>query len=289
MTNEERNLPAETDLPPETPPEDDDLRYAPVEAAAAEPDAAPPSAGESRGEVTVFPVAEGVDIEAALAAVSSLSDMLAEQEAAEQAKIAQAEAEARAAEERRMRLEHPELFFPVPPQTVLRRGQMASVVPALLLMGIGAWLTFALTVSPPAPDALTIAAVLLGGVSITLLARWLSSGRWARGSLFAVLALLLTAAVSFYLTLPASPGMARGWPLLLVGAGAAFILTALLAYPPDRHLIAPGLLLVFAGLIGLAVTMALLPASLVSVIVTLWPVVLVAVVLVWLLPALRRT
>ncbi|MBI5666777.1 MAG: hypothetical protein HZC41_02110 [Chloroflexi bacterium] len=285
MTNEDRNPLTETDLSPEALPADDDLRFAPAEAAH---EAALAGEAEPRDEVAVFPVADGVDIEAALAAVSTLSDMLAEQEAAEQAKIAQAEAEARAAEERRMRLEHPELFFPVPPQIVLKRGQMASVVPALLLMAIGAWLTFAQTTSPTSRDGGLVAALLIGGVAVTFIARWLSSGRWERGSLFTALALLLVAGVAFYLTLPGSPGSVRGWPLLVSAVGTAFILTALLAYPSDRRLLLPGLLLVIAGLIGLTVTLGLLPTAVTAVVVNLWPVVLALVLLVWLLPVLRR-
>lgn len=284
MTNEDRNPLAETDLPPDTPPVEDELRFAPDMDAETEP----LTGNEPRGDVAAFSSSEGVDIEAALAAVSTLSDMLAEQEAAEQARIAQAEAEARAAEERRMRVEHPELFFPVPPQTVLKRGQMASVVPALLLMGIGAWLTFALTATQTPPSGALIAAVLVGGVVVSLLARWLSSGRWANGSLFTALALLLVAGISAYLTLPTSPGYTRGWPLLLAGLGAAFILTALLAYQPDRRLIFPGLLLIVAAGVALTVTMNILPVGVLSLTANLWPVALVVVLLVWLLPVLRR-
>lgn len=284
MTNEDRNPLAETDLPPETPPADDDLRYAPDTDA----EAAPQAAEEPSGDVTVFPTTEGVDIEAALAAVSSLSDMLAEQEAAEQAKIAQAEADARAAEERRMRVEHPEMFFPVPPQTTIKRGQMASVVPALLLMGIGAWLTFALTTAQTPPSAALVVAVLAGGVIVSLLSRWLSSGRWSSGSLFVALALLSVVGVTAYLTLPSSPGMTRGWPLLLAGIGAALIVTALLARPSDRRLIAPGLLLIAAAAFALTVTLNLLSAPVLSAATTLWPVALVLVLLVGLLPVLRR-
>lgn len=281
MTNEDRNPLTETDLPPEM-PSDDEARYAPSDATPLEAESAPPA-------VAVFPTSEGVDIEAALAAVSSLSDMLAEQEAAEQAKIAQAAAAAQAAEERRLRVEHPELFFPVPPPTILRRGQMASVVPALLLIGIGAWLTFALTVSPPAPDALTIAAVLLGGVSVALLARWLSSGRWARGSLFAGLTLLFSVLVIVYLRQPLAAGFARGWPLLIVGLGASVILTALLAQPRDLRLLFPGLLVIIAGLIALVATLGLLPADVLALVASLWPVALVLALIVGLLPVLRRT
>ncbi len=279
MMNEDRNPPTETDLTPELPP-DDETRYAPPEAPLAEAETPPAAA--------VFPAGEGVDIEAALAAVSSLSDMLAEQEAAEQAKIAQAEAEAQAAEERRMRVQHPELFFPVPPATVLRRGQLASVVPALLLIGLGAWLTFALTVAPSPLDGLIMAAVLLGGVSVALLARWLSSGRWARGSLLVGLALLFMTGITLYLQQPAAMGFTQGWPLLVVGLGAAVLLTALLAYPPERRLLLPGALLAVAGLIALVVTLGLLPAEVVTLAGTLWPVVLVVVLIVWLLPVVRR-
>lgn len=277
MSDEKHDFSPETE-PLDAPDDTDDARFAPPDetGAPAEPEA----------ETAPAP-AEGLDIEAALAAVSTLSDMLAEQEAAEQARIAQAEAEAMAAEERRMRLEHPELFFPVPPPVVLRRGQVASVLPALVLIALGAWLTFAFTTGTP-PDGGLVALALGGGLVIILAGRWLSSGRWARGSLFLALALGGMGGALLLLAAPGSPGAARGWPLALIGLGAAFFLSAALAAPPDRRLILPGVLLAVSGLAALAVTFGLLPGSLLEMAAGLWPVAAVALLVVWLLPVIRR-
>lgn len=73
-----------------------------------------------------------LDVDAALQAVSSLSDMIAEKEAVEQA-VATAEAERSAREE-----EFRSNPFPRPPMSSLQRGQIASIVPALALIAIGA-------------------------------------------------------------------------------------------------------------------------------------------------------
>ena len=97
-------------------------------------------------------VTDGLDIEAALAAVSTLSDVMAEQEAAELARIARIEAEAQAKVERQARMENPERFFSVPPLTTLKRGQLASIIPAVWLIGLGAWLTFTMTSTHTSPD-----------------------------------------------------------------------------------------------------------------------------------------
>ncbi len=233
-----------------------------------------------------FPAGD-LDIEAALAAVASLSDVMAEREAAEQARAAQAEAEAQAAAERQARLEHPERFFPAPPALAQRRGGLTSVVPGVLLILVGAWLTFAFTTTPP--PAGWPAAALVGAAALALLAHWWASGRWARGTLFAGLWLALSAAVIAALVSAPEPGVGRGWPLLLPAAGAAFILTGLLARPAGRDFILPGLALVAAGLAGLAVTLGVLEAQVVTAARAWWPAVLAVVAVLLLLPALRRS
>ncbi len=286
MMNEEHNTPPETQAAA-----DDDLRFAPPideasDDANTEPEKA--EAAELLLEVEDVPaVTDDMDIEAALAAVSTLSDMLAEREAAAQAQAAREEAERQAAEERRARLEHPELFFPVPPMQILHRGQMASVIPALVLIGLGAWLTFSLTTGTALNTGL-IAAIMSGGLALIWLARWFSSGRWARGSLFFALAGLLGAGSLFYLLQPASPGLAGGWPLLLIAIGLAFILAGLLAAPREGRLALPGFLFVAAGTAALSVTLGLIGGEIISTAAALWPAALIAVVLIWLLPVLFR-
>jgi hypothetical protein len=71
-----------------------------------------------------------------------------------------------------------------PPVSTLKRGQMASVVPAFLLIGGGLAL-MALIVSDGDVPLSTLGLVLLGAVGVMFLAHWLSSRRWAQGSLWA--------------------------------------------------------------------------------------------------------
>jgi hypothetical protein len=301
MRNDERELPLDP-VPP-----DDDLRYAPPEVQDSEPvsDDADAAVDDSPAALTasdedaletlrLFPpepsdVMPGdLDIEAALAAVSSISDMLAEKEAEELAEVERAEAARQAAAERQARLEHPERFFPVPPQTTLHRGQMASVIPALVLIGLGAWLTFTLTTSKAAPDPALMIGALAGGAALMLLSRWLTAGRWARGALFFALALLFGGGTILFLAQPASPGLGRGWPLLVAALGLAIMLTGILAQPSDRRLLWPGLLLVAAGGAGLAVTLNLLNSDLLNLAATWWPVPVVLLLFLLLLPLVAR-
>jgi hypothetical protein len=289
MINDERDLTPESGNEP-----DDELRYAPpapVNEAPEAVEADEPDDEQPAAEISPdsnMSVTDDMDIEAALAAVSTLSDMLAEQEAAEQARIAQIEAEAQAAAERQARLEHPEQFFPVPPMLVLHRGQMASVIPALVLIGVGAWLTFTLTTAKTAPDPTLTFGVAIGGIALVLLARWLTSGRWTRGALFGGLALLLGGGALIYLLQPVSPGLIQGWPLLLVGVGLAAVLTGLIAIPRDTRLMLPGLALIVGGIAGLVVSLGVLGDDLLNTAASLWPAALVIILLVGALPLIFR-
>lgn len=235
-----------------------------------------------------LPPLPAFDIDAALAAVSSLDAAMAEreaEEAAERARIAQLEAERQAQleaqrhaeEERRRWIESYD--FQRPPMIVLRRGHPASVIPALLLIGAGAYLTFALTLSqtPPAPG---LVALIVGAVvGVTLLANWLASGRWARGSLFAGLTIMLAGAAAFAMTTPGLlplPEAAR-WPLVVAALGLAMLLSALLARPLAGRLAAVGLGVTAAGVTVLALDAGWLGTALPALIMTVWPAVLALV------------
>ena len=120
------------------------------------------------------------DIDAALAAVASLSEMMPEREA---------EAQARADSQQGTPTFVPEM--PMPPLTTLKRGQLGSIVPALLLIGFGAWLTLTTTSGTP-PDPLLVAGRdRRRDHAVTLLAQWIGTGRWSRGVLFFALLVLL--------------------------------------------------------------------------------------------------
>lgn len=70
-----------------------------------------------------------------------------------------------------------------PPLSVLERGTTASVVPAVLLIGMGVFLTLLVASGSPLPSASMFIGMVLLAFGLSLLAWWISSGRWARGSL----------------------------------------------------------------------------------------------------------
>src|SRR5262249_39737355 len=155
-----------------------------------------------------------------------------------------------------------------------KRGQLGSIVPALLLIGFGGWLTLTTTSGLP-PNPSLVALVVVGGIVLSLLAQWLGTGRWSRGALFFALLVLLIAGVVVFSLQPRGMDLLRGYPLLIVALGLAMVLAGLLARPVSGRLLAPGVLIVLAGVVGLTVTLGLLPTTLLSIATPLAPVMLV--------------
>ncbi len=290
--NKEQNIPPEEEV-------EEDWRFAPPLAAVDEATITPDpedsdhvaeAAAEAEETAPVErelpPITDALDIEAALAAVSSLDDMLAAEEAREQARLAREQAEAQTQQERRARLRSPELFFPMPAFSTLQRGRIDSVIPALALIGLGAWLMLTLTTSGQLPASHLLLLGFSTAAGLTLLSHWLASGRWAGGTLFFGLFILLTGGTLALLL--ASGLLAVGWPLLLSAPGVTLLLAGLLQKPNVGRLFFPGLVLVVAGIAGYAITADLLPTEVTAPLAALWPVVLVLVLLVLVLPALFR-
>jgi hypothetical protein len=243
------------------------------------------------------PLPPGFDIDAALAAVGSLSDVIAEHEAEEAAEHARLEALRQAEEERleAKRREEEEYArwvasydFARPPLTKLQRGQPASVIPALLLMLSGAYLTFTLTLSQTPPEPRIVLLIVCGVVGLTLLSHWISSGRWARGALFAGLAVLFGGASIFYLTLPNNLNTGSGLPLLVVALGLATLFSVLLSRPIIGRLIPVGLALIVGGGVMLGFTMGLLEPAVLTLISQFWYVPLIVVAVLMLTPVVVR-
>jgi hypothetical protein len=194
-----------------------------------------------------------LDIDAALAAVGALPDLMAERDAAYDIERQRQQDVERTAEEReRWRQGY---RFARPPQMRLQRGQPASVIPALILIAVGAYLTFALTLSqtPPAPGL--VALLVCGAIGITLLSYWLNARRWARGALFGGLILIFFGLVFYGVTtpsiasaLPAGLVSDSGWRLFLGAVFAALLLSGLLARPVSIGLAVLGM----GGLLGIA-------------------------------------
>jgi hypothetical protein len=282
----------ELQTPPSSDEAGDDLRFAPpaeevpsdlAPIEKVEPDVQPEEETLLGNDLSID---NSLDIDAALAAVATLDDLLAEQEATEQNRIAQEHAEAEARAERQARLKNPERFFPMPPMLTLQRGRIDSVVPALALILIGIWLTFTATTSGTTPSPALVLGTALAGLTLTLLVRWFSSGRWARGSLFFALVVVLLGGVSVVLIV--GQIFATGWPLLIVAFGAAFIVSSFLAQPADRQLAMPGIVIGFGGIIGLAVTNGVVPSNILTTAASLWPVAAVVMAAILLLPLIFR-
>ncbi len=230
------------------------------------------------------------DIDAALASVDSLADVLAEQEAAERAEQervaaeqhAVAEAQRAAEEEAERRASH---YYPRPPRVGMERGQMTSVAAALSLIGVGAWLTLTLTTTGEFPEPGLFALIVGTALGVMMLAYWLTSERWGRGSLFGGLTLLTSGGIIFFVLQENGLGI-DGWPLLIIAPGVALLLTALLSQPFSGRILFAGVLFVLAGIIGLAVTTQTFDTSQRDTALNIWPIVIGVALFLLIVPAI---
>ncbi|MFN8371624.1 MAG: hypothetical protein U0694_01925 [Anaerolineae bacterium] len=141
MDNDKLTPETEPDLEPET------------ESDAATPDEANEPEAEIVAEAQAEAADDDLDIDAALAAVASLSDVLAAQESEAEQPPQTSEFTAVDVTPPPAIQEQRSSYFPSPPPSTLPRGSMASVVPAFVLIGIGVWLTFALSTGYASPAA----------------------------------------------------------------------------------------------------------------------------------------
>jgi hypothetical protein len=226
---------------------------------------------------------ESIDIDAALASVSSLSDAIAEQEAQEAAEQARIDEERQRVEAEAA--ERAAYVFPRPPMLRLQRGQLTSVIPALVLIIAGAALTFALSAPDTTIDGPIVLLAAAGVLGVTMLAQWLTSGRWAGGALFGGLSLLVTVGVILFMV---SSEDFSAWPLLLSGIGVAAVASALLSQPLSRYQWFLGVGLIIGGAAGYAITADLLGDATDTLVPILGAIVLVAAVLIAIAPIVAR-
>lgn len=281
------------------------------------------------GDNLKTPMLDGFDIDAALAAVATLPDLLDNDEADDSGDIAEglavAEPEITPVDEDRYtpesdeetetgispvitdetdetdettesRIPEPEtapqaMTVPTMPEITspalsrLHRGQAASVIPALLLIAGGIGLG-ALVLSGESLAISTIAGVSITGAGLMLVAQWLSADRTTAGNFFIGMLLLLTGGVFLYLLQPDSPG-ATGFPLFIVAGGVTVTLTALVT-ASARVLLPIGLALIVAGLVSIPVMAGMMDTGLMKTLETVLPGVLVLLVIMLLLPLVRR-
>jgi hypothetical protein len=237
-----------------------------------------------------------LDIDAALAAVGTLPDLMAERDAAYEIEQQRQQEITRASDAReRWRQGY---RFARPPQMRLQRGQPASVIPALILIAVGAYLTFALNLSQTPPARGIVVLLVCGAVGVTLLSYWLNARRWARGALFGGLLLILFGLAFYFITtpslavvLPAGLLAGGGWRLLIGAAFAALTLSGLLARPASAGLTVLGL----GGVLGIVAILLIDTGALASLNTTLsvlltegWKIVLPLVALLLVLGLFQR-
>lgn len=222
----------------------------------------------------------GDDVDAALAAVASLS-MITDREADDLARSEGVETPqpvARAAGG---------IGIPMPTTITLKRGQLASIIPALLLIAGGAYWTFVSTTGGQI-DPLLILGGGIGIVVLALLFGWMSSGRWSRGLIFlALLILFIIGGVVLTLRIPGLD-LPTAYPLLLAAPGLAFIFTAFLARPASSRLLIPGMLLIAAAAVGIVFNAGLLSLDLAPILPVAAAAVGIGILLLWLLGILAR-
>ncbi|MCS7071380.1 MAG: hypothetical protein NZM00_07740, partial [Anaerolinea sp.] len=222
----------------------------------------------SQGLQSLAPADLAIDVEAALAAVNAPAVTVAEAQPSFM----------------------PALYtpaLPMPPVQRLKRGSLPSVVPAVILIALGVWLTVQTTTDTPI-DLRIVLIAGIGGLVITLLTAWLAWGRWSRGLLFIALFIIGSSGVLAAGAIPGGLDLTRGYPLLLAAAGLAVVLAALLGRPSDRRILAAGVIVTLASGVGLLITEDVIPGDLIAAAARLWPIPVVLIAAIWLAPLLLR-
>jgi predicted small integral membrane protein len=222
-------------------------------------------------------ISDDVDIDAALAAVAMLSDGAAEREAQQQELQPLADGTT---------TEAPTFLLPTPPAVTLKRGSLASLVPALLLIASGALLTV-MTTSGAVISPVLVAFGALAAVALLMLAYWLTARRWAVGTFFIAVLLLLSSAVVYAVLQPGGLGFG-GLPLLITATGAALFLTTILTRPLMRRALVPALALIIGGIAAFAAGSGAFDTRWLSPLLQNSWVLLLVLVALWLLPVLFR-
>jgi len=270
-------------------------------------DAQPPAAeaasagGPANDEEAVF--TDSIDVESALAAIASLNELAVDETEAEtdadlesvsddidELILAESSDDIIDAvyEDVPQELPAHSADFAQPPLSKLYRGQAASIVPALLLIGSGGFLTWALFAQDIVLTVPLLGSLVVGALGLMLLAQWLTSGRWSRGSFFIGLLLLFCGGTIIFLTQASEFGLFNVWPLLLAAVGITFILTAIFTPPFDRRAFLIGLLFVVASAAAWLVTGQILQDNLLQILRQMWPVAVVLLLIVLLAPLMPR-
>ncbi|GAB1420300.1 hypothetical protein MASR2M15_03900 [Anaerolineales bacterium] len=131
------------------------------------------------------PASDLFDVDAALAAVSSLTHLTDEQATQDFEEVDNFidDEQTLYDEEAREPSSYPQeaqtiSSLEAPPVLTLVRGQLGSVIPAALLFILGAVLTFR-SINNESFDPIILLVAIIGGIGISMLAYWITSNRWA--------------------------------------------------------------------------------------------------------------
>lgn len=177
--------------------------------------------------------------------------------------------------------------LPRPPLSVLHRGQLASVIPAIILIALGAYLTFLTTTTDIVLQTSTVVIGVLISLGVVLLAQWMSSARWSTGSFFIGTLLILVIGTMAYLVLPNNLTLLDGYPLLLTAIGTAFVITDIFS-PSERRIWLFGLILAIIGIAGVLITSSMFDANIVAILSNLLPLAVIIIIILLIAPFLRR-
>ncbi len=158
----------------------------------------------------------------------------------------------------------PPLYPPasqIPPATWPQTGIPALPVGALMI-ALGVILLWPLLSGGFALAPAVVAAILIAGIAFSLFMYWLRSGRRARGAFFLALWGIITAVLTgLFAQAPQTLDAYSGWPLYLIGTGAALFVTYLINRAGGHHLPVLSFTLIAGGLVALAVTRQAVPAD----------------------------
>jgi len=160
--------------------------------------------------------------------------------------------------------------FAAPPLTTLRRGSLASALPALLLIVIGTFWTFVTTTGEQLALTVIIAGAI-GLVVVMLLLGWLGSGRWARGLLFIAATIAIAGVLMAAMLTTPGLDLPTAYPLLLLAPGMAFLITAVLGRPASPRLLLPGAICIAAAAVGIAFNAGLIPIDVTALVALVSP------------------
>ncbi len=178
--------------------------------------------------------------------------------------------------------------FEIPQEITMTRGQLSSILPAVTLIILGGWLTFTLTTTDTIPSAGLLLSVVLIGIGVVFLSQWLNSSRWSGGNFFIGASTALIGGIQLYLSQVAPAALNNAWALWIVAIGLALFGAGYLALPRLPRLSIMGILIIIAGGIGYVLTSGAISAEVVGFIGNLWIVGAVILGVMLLAPLLRR-